>query len=116
MSEIDENEFLKVPVSFPRPDYPATIPGTQPKLIMSKYKGKFYVAGCTPPEIYERWTMCLEYVADLTGRAHAAKEGKIVGLSEEKVLAHYLDAFFEGGLISKAEAQWINEEVLRRLK
>lgn len=116
MSEIDDDEFLKVPVSFPRPDYPVTIPGTQPKLMMEKYKGRFYVVGCTPPEIYERWTTCLEYVADLTGKAHEAKVAKIVGLSEEKIVGNYLDAFFEAGLLSRPEAQWIKEEVLSRLK
>jgi len=115
MSEVDEVEFSKIPKNFPRPEYPSALPGTQPKLIMTKYKEKYYVVGCTPPEIYERWRLCVDYVTQLNEVIHASRTERST-MSEEKIIGNYLDAFFEGGLVSKDEAHWVRDEVLRCVK
>ncbi len=46
------------PADFPRHVHLGAVPGAQPKLLMTQYLGRFYVPGCTPPELLERWSIC----------------------------------------------------------
>jgi len=54
----EEAKFSLVPVDFPRPVHIGAIAGAQPKVLVVEYKGRFYPAGGTPPERYERWDIC----------------------------------------------------------
>lgn len=49
----DDTKFEQVPVDFPRPMHRGAVPGTQPKLLMTSYNGRFYSPGCTPPAAQE---------------------------------------------------------------
>ncbi|QJD99834.1 hypothetical protein HH212_07195 [Massilia forsythiae] len=111
MNEDDELEYLKVPVDFPRTVAEGAIPGTQPKFSVMNYGGRFYMPGCTPPEIYERWQICEEIAQQLTIKLREAKEGKRSQMSEAEILAQYLSRLIRTNLTSKAEAWWVIQRV-----
>ena len=56
----DDARYAQVQADFPRPAHHGAVPGVQPKLLMTQYKGRIYVPGCTPPEISQRWDVCEE--------------------------------------------------------
>jgi hypothetical protein len=48
----DGAQYAQVPEDFPRLVHLGAVPGAQPKLLMTQYEARFYVSGCTLPEIF----------------------------------------------------------------
>jgi hypothetical protein len=111
MDENDEIEYAKVPADFPCPISTGAVPGTQPKFLVTSYQGKFYLPGCTPPEIYERWRTCEEIVQGLSVKSRESKAGKRSHMSEVEILEQYLSRLIATGLTSEAEASWVIQRV-----
>ncbi|WP_157201889.1 hypothetical protein [Massilia sp. Root335] len=107
MNEDDELEYLKVPLGFPHPVSTGMLPGTQPKFLVVSYQGKFYLPGCTPPELYERWRICEEIAQQLTIKSRDSKEGKRSHMSESAILEQYLPWLTQTNLTTEAEARWV---------
>jgi hypothetical protein len=72
----------------------------QPKLLMTKYNGKFYLPSCTPPELYERWTVCEDFAQQLAVKSHESKADKRLHMTEVAILEQYLPRLEKTGWVS----------------
>lgn len=103
----DEAEFAAIPSDFPRWEQIGAVPGSQPKILVTKYKGRFYPAGATPPEVYERWKLCEDLAMQLAQKSVESKAGKRAHMSEVEILDQYLPRLIAQQWTSEAEACWI---------
>lgn len=103
----DELDFSQVPVDFPCHEIRGTVSGCQPKLLLTQYEGKFYVAGCTPPELYRRWYRCEDLAKQLAAKSLESKRGKRSDMSELAILEQYLSRLISTGWTSDSEARFI---------
>lgn len=115
MIEDDEEKYAELPSDFPRPIYLYAVPGAQPKFLVTNYKGKFYSAGCTPPELYERWQVCETIAKELSIKSRESKFGKRSHMSEVAILEQYLMRLIATHWTSEEEAQWIIRRVAQLL-
>lgn len=116
--EIDRNkegQFAQVPADFPPPHYPGAVGGAQPKLLMTRYNGRLYASGCTPPEIFRRWDVCEDLAKQLSVKSLESKAGKRSHMSELDILAQYLPRLIATGWTSEAEARWVIRRVAAML-
>ena len=97
-------EFEKVPLDFPRPILLGAVPGAQPKFLAVSYGGRFYAPGCTPPELYERWTVCEDLAQQLSAKSLESQRGKRSHMSEIEILDQYLPRLIATKWTSEAEA------------
>lgn len=107
MDEIDEVEYANVPSDFPHPVSLGAVPGAQPKLLVTSYKGKFYPSGCTPPELYERWRIYEKIAQELSIKSRESKLGKRSHMNEVAILEQYFPRLLQTHLTSELEARWI---------
>ncbi|RJG02693.1 hypothetical protein [Noviherbaspirillum sedimenti] len=103
----DEVDFSRIPKDFPRPERSGAVPGAQVKFLATKYKGKFYEAGCTPPEIYERWQVCEDLGHQFAESCIRTKNGKRKNMPEEDIVEQYLHRLEAADWVSPTEARWI---------
>lgn len=99
--------FSKVPKDFPRPEHCGAVSGVQAKLLMTRWNGRFYLPGQTPPELYERWDVCEDLARQLSEKSAGSKSGKRSHLSEVEVLAQYLPRLIQTRWTTESEARWI---------
>ena len=104
-----------VPNDFPRERITGALPGAQPKFLATLYKGRYYMAGCTPPEIYDRWCVCEDLVAQLSTRSVKSKEGKRSHMTESEILHQYYTRLLATKWTSIQETQWIIQKVADRI-
>lgn len=102
-----EELYAQVPSDFPRPVHQGAVPGVQPKLLMTKYEGRFYTPGSTPPEIFTRWDVCEDLAKQLSAKSVESKAGKRAHMSELDILEQYLPRLIATKWTSEAEARWI---------
>ena len=103
----DEFDYSQIPVDFPRPEIHGAVSGFQPKLLLTQHAGKFYAAGCIPPELYSRWDRCENLAQQLAAKSLESKSGKRSHMSEIEVLEQYLPRLIATGWTSKPEARFI---------
>jgi hypothetical protein len=99
--------YAQVPSDFPRPVHHGAVPGVQPKFLMTKYEGRFYTPGSTPPEIFARWDVCEDLAKQLSAKSVQSKAGKRAHMSELEILEQYLPRLIATKWTSEAEARWI---------
>lgn len=104
-------ELEKIPADFPRPVHLGAVPGAQPKLLVTKYQGRFYAPGCTPPELLERWNICGDIAQQLVVKSRESKEGKRSRMTEVQILDQYLPRLIETKWTAEAEARWVMRRV-----
>lgn len=110
-TEADVTTLENVPADFPRPIHLGAVSGAQPKLLMTKYQGRYYAPGCTPPELQERWNVCEDLAQQLVVKSLESKAGKRSHMTEAQILDQYVPRLIETKWTSEAEARW----VLRRV-
>jgi hypothetical protein len=122
-SQIDQQQvnseaamFGTLPADFPRPMHLGAVPGAQPKLLMTRYQGKFYVPGCTPPELLERWSRCEDLAQQLAVKSLESKDGKRAHMTESDILGQYLPRLIATNWTSEAEARWVIRRIGELLK
>jgi hypothetical protein len=103
----NEKNYAKVPPDFPRPLHHGAVSGAQTKLLMSQYEGRFYMPGCTPPEIFGRWDVCEDLAKQFSEKSLESKAGKRSHMSEIEILAQYLPRLIATQWTSEQEARWI---------
>lgn len=106
----DESEaalFAAMPPDFPRPPSLGAVPGAQAKFLMTRYQGRFYSPGCTPPELLERWNNCEDIAQQLSVKSRESKAGKRAHMTETEILDQYLPRLIATGWVSEAEAKWV---------
>lgn len=103
----DEEAYAQVPSDFPRPVRLGALPGAQPKLLASHYNGRFYAPGSSPPEVFERWTVCEDLAQQLATKSLESKAGKRSHLTETEILDQYLPRLIATHWTSEAEAKWV---------
>ena len=107
----DEDLYASVPGDFPRPEYLVALPGAQPKFVAVKYNGRFYMPGCTPFELYERWQVCEDLAAQLAEKSKESKSGERAHMAEVEILAQYLPRLIAQRWTSEAEARYVIRRV-----
>lgn len=105
---------FEVPDDFPRERITGALPGAQPKFVATLYEGRYYVSGCTPPEIYDRWRICDELAAQLSVKSLASKAGKRSHMTANDILQQYYTRLIETRWTSVDEARWIMRKVAQR--
>jgi hypothetical protein len=108
------NDF-QVPDEFPRPRQMGAVPGAQTKFLAVEYEGRYYSPGCTPPELYDRWQHCLQYVPQFVTSCIETKKGKRKDMPEAEILDQYLVRLIETNWVSDDEARWVIREAARLL-
>ncbi len=106
----DESEaalFAALPSDFPRPTNLGAVSGAQAKFLMTRYHGRFYSPGCTPPELLERWSACEDLAQQLSVKSLESKSGKRSHMSETEILDQYLPRLIATGWVSEPEAKWV---------
>ncbi len=73
------------------------------------------MAGCTPPEIYDRWCVCEDLAAQLSAKCLESKAGKRAHLRENEILQQYYLRLIATQWTSVDEAQWIMQKVADRI-
>lgn len=98
-----------VPDDFPHDVTPASFSGAQPKLAVRMIDGKF-VAGLTPEERAERWTICEDLAHQLVPKTikDAAKNPEH---SHDETLRRVRRAIEGKGWVSVLEADWLIERL-----
>ncbi|RJG05350.1 hypothetical protein D3870_04335 [Noviherbaspirillum cavernae] len=79
----------------------------QPKLLATKYNGRFYSPGCSPPELFERWDICEDLANQLATKSLESKAGKRAHMTEAQILDQYLPRLIETKWTSEPEARWV---------
>lgn len=74
---------------------------------MTGYNGRFYIPGCTSPEIYERWDVCEDLARQLPAKSFESKAGKRSHVSELEILDQYLPRLIATKWTSEDEARWV---------
>jgi len=103
----DDARYAKVPADFPRAVHLGALPGAQPKLLMVKYRGRYYSLGCTPPELWERWDYCEDLAQQFCRKSLDNKAGKRAHMTETEILDQYLERLLKTGWGSDAEMRWV---------
>jgi hypothetical protein len=111
----NEDQTDQIPADFPRPHYPGAVGGAQPKLLMTRYNGCLYAAGCTPPEIAQRLSVCEDLAEQLSAKSLESQAGKRSHMTELEILAQYLPRLIATKWTSEAEARWIIRRVAAML-
>lgn len=111
----DQRKYAEVPSDFPRPQHLGAVPGSQPKLLMVKYDGRYYPSGCTPPELYDRWEACEDLIRQFVTASLETKAGKRAHMSEVDILDQYLNRLIDAKWTSEPEARWIFSQVASKL-
>lgn len=99
----------EIPPDFPRPAYRGAVCGANDKLLLVKYAGdgRFYLPGCTPPEMIARWAACEDLAQQLKTQCLVTKAGKRAHLSEVDILEQYLERLLKTGWRTYAEMRWV---------
>lgn len=100
-------DYSKIPADFPRPEIVGAVSGFQPKLLLTTYRGKFYTAGCTPPELYNRLDRCEHLAQQLAVKALESKHGKRAAMLETEILDQYLPRLIATKWTSEPEARFV---------
>ncbi len=103
----EDAKYDQVPVDFPRPHHFGAVPGAQPKLLMTRYKERYYVPGCSPPELYESWRICEDLATQLAEKSLESKAGKRAHMSETEILDQYLTRLIQTKWTTEQEARWV---------
>jgi hypothetical protein len=111
-----ERDWGVIPDDFPCVAHAGAVPGAQPKLLMSEYKGRFYSPGCTPPEVYRRWEICQDLASQLAQKSVESKAGKRAHMLEVDILAQYLPRLIAQHWTSEREARWVIRRVAQMLE
>jgi len=114
--DADEVVYSQVPVDFPKPQYFGAVGGAQPKFIMTEYRGRFFVPGCSPPELYYRWCLCEELAEQLAEKSVESEKGKRSHMSREEILEQYLPRLIKTRWTTVPEARWILRRVAELLQ
>ena len=96
-----------VPADFPRPDVASSVAGSQPKLALVGYQGKYYLPGGTPPERFARWDACEDLAQQFVPKCLESKSGKRAHMSETEILDQYLLRLMKTGWGSDNEMRWV---------
>jgi len=99
-------KFAKVPANFPRPDFSGAVSGFQDKLLLTSYNGKYYEVGCSPPEMYDRWSQCEHLAKHLYNKSLESKAGKRSHMTEVEILDQYLPRLIATRWTTEPEARW----------
>ncbi len=102
----DDNKF-KIPDDFPKPIHTGAVGGSQPKFLVVMYNGRFYEPGATPPELYERWTICRELAEQLVRKALLSKNDYRAQMSDSEILEQYFRILLATKWTSEEEARWV---------
>ena len=106
--EPSEKAFDQVPDDFPRSgDMPSLLSGSQLKLGLVRYEGRFYVPGFTPPERYERWKHFEELAHFFVEKCLRNEHGKYAHLSQPEILAQYLARMIYQRFGTEPECRWM---------
>ena len=115
MDVSEEVEYANVPSDFPPTVALGALPGAQPKLLVTSYRGKFYLPGCSPPEFYHRWLSCEDIAQELSIKSRESKAGKRSHMPEVAILEQYLPRLIDTHWTSEAEARWVIRRVAELL-
>jgi hypothetical protein len=102
-----EPDFSMVPADFPKPAYTSALPGAQVKFSATKFGDKYYAAGTSPVEVFERWYSCEDYSHRLAASAKVAIAGKASHFSEAELLGKYIPQLIATRSASASEVRWV---------
>lgn len=102
----EQMDSSRAPADLPRPDYRGAVARMQDKLLLVEWKGRYYVPGQTPPQLYFRWDVCEGLAVKFAHASVESKRGKRFDMAEVEILAQYLPRLIEKRWTSEAEARW----------
>jgi hypothetical protein len=111
MSEQNDNP-TEVPDDFPHRPAMTSLPGTQLKVSVTKFEGRYYAVGNSPPERLERYCYCLGLASWFAEKCVRNEHGKYEGLTRAQIIEQYhtrLQAMRNVQFhdLSEAEVTWI---------
>lgn len=111
MPNSERNQFSDIPIDFPRPVHMGALPGGQPKVLAVMYEGKFYIPGCTPPEMSERVNLCNDLISRILTRIKEIQDASPTDASRKEILSDYMTRLNSARWTSQSEARWIIRKV-----
>lgn len=105
-----------VPADFPKRVASGAVAGAQPKVLLTRYEGRFYAAGCTPPEVHSQWEYCESVAQHLAKKSIECKAGKRSHMDEAAIIEQYFERLVKTGWVSEAEAAWTMRRCAHVLK
>lgn len=109
-----ENGPYSVPDDFPHPQATGTVAGTQPKLLLTAWDGKFYT-GLTPPERHARWEIIEDLAQQIIAKISASRTSKYAALTENEILGQYSALLVQSDFGSEQEMRWLIRRVAQVL-
>lgn len=104
-----------LPADFPLSRSLGAVSGAQPKILVTKYQGRFYNSECTPPELVARWKFCEDLACQLSKKSFYSKNGKRAHMSEVEILEQYFPRLIATRWTSEEEAKWVIRRVAELL-
>ena len=96
-----------IPKDFPIQPKNVAIGGAQPKVALSRFGGKFYEPGTSPPEVLERWDILEDLARQLGEKCLLNEHGKYAHLSRPEIIRQYQERLQRMGWGSNAEMIWV---------
>lgn len=97
-----ENRHTQVPADFLPPDHFGSVVCPRKILLLTRYRGRFYASGCTPPEVWQRRDNCDDLAQQLYRKSIESKRRKRVHMDESVILEVLLDVVPRGGCRSQS--------------
>ena len=108
-------DYTSIASDFPKLEHFGAVPGTQMKLLVVQFEGKYYTPGDTPPERFRRWQNCEDLAQQFCTASLNSKAGKRSHMSEEAIIDQYLDRLIDTGWVTIAEAHWTMRRTIQIL-
>lgn len=99
-------DYASIASDFPKLEHWGAVPGSQMKLLVVEFEGKYYTPGDTPPERFMRWQNCEDIAQQFCTASLNSKAGKRSYMSEEAIIDQYLERLIDARWMTIAEAHW----------
>src|ERR1700676_2318793 len=109
-------DHAQIPEDFPSIFAASGVAGAQDKVIATKYEGRYYVPGNTPPERLQQWLACNDLVDGYVEKCRNSKLGKRANMSIDDILTGYYEAAVAAHVdIDAKQIKWIFQKVAEKL-
>jgi hypothetical protein len=102
---IDLTNYPGIPMDFPFAGTPYALSGSQPKLNVVKFEGRFYEPGTTPPELLQAYDSCEDMAQQMA--PYCIKKLEQLGRSKGDTLVAVWRGILNKGWFNQPQSLWV---------
>lgn len=104
LDRMERNQYF-VPSDFPRSAL--DLQGMPPKFSAIAFEARYYLPGCTPPMLYERWESMEDFAQDAKYQLLAYDSKRLPGKTRTEILEMYYEEFAPLATKPSEELRWV---------